>query len=555
MPKPARGAGSTASSNASASYVGNGLQGYLPPPVRCESPERRSKAEIIEEADPLTSPLTPSALLISDSVEEGRAKQMYGQELVTVPEDDFPRSEDEVVDPDGALSDTPAQPSRKLRERTRRRSGLTRKFSSAGVSYVYTGPERARDVSEEFLDQDAPLHMKGRDLQAQLAPPEASELFVYLEKFGYKTQHAHSWPARSEKSVSWPKITLDQINGHEERAGHTWYFLMCHLKVKGLAARHWCVQRRLSQMRSLLHDPIKQETRDHYDLYFDEARFASRGGLKGTTKTLQTWLATWAAAINAAQVPPHLLGLTLRFLEAPPLFGDAGEPLVPSSARSEHRRPPTPLTGRSISSFPVQVADDAEYFRSTADEMYGGQGVKRAEQAPAAGIAPTLPSRNSDISARTAGAAATSTSRASGWDAADFNASRTAGAAATATSRVSAWDAADFAAAELSRAADDDDFMRPPPAAPAQASGDAQLAHDVWDTELPPESFRGVAPAEMPPVAPALVSRISGFDADDFAVSPTRAALTTAVSADPHDKFGAVDGMLIDSEGALPNLR
>lgn len=198
------------------------------------------------------------------------------------------------------------------------------------------------------------------------------------------------------------------------------------------------------------------------------------------------------------------------------------------------------------------------------------------------GVAPRVPSRNSDIAARTAqkswfsageqGVAADggATCRLPAWDAADFAASGGGGFAANTTSGVSAWDAAEFAASEPSRGEEEDCI----PAAPSQAGhanaadlaaiepfrGDdddyiaAAASSRAGDIPHANDSLKSGLLPQATSAAPALNSRVSGFDGDDFVVSPT-GAVTAAVPANHYWKFDELDDMPIEPEDTLPNLR
>eukprot|EP00930_Biecheleria_cincta_P035502 TRINITY_DN24417_c0_g2_i1.p1 TRINITY_DN24417_c0_g2~~TRINITY_DN24417_c0_g2_i1.p1 ORF type:complete len:937 (+),score=165.31 TRINITY_DN24417_c0_g2_i1:108-2918(+) len=205
----------------------------------------------------------------------------------------------------------------------------------SGRYSLYAGPECVDGAGpEEFIEKIPPLTLADGPLTEQIGPPDPKQLFSYLRSFSYQTCHADSWPSNMTKSPRWPRFTFGEINGHHEEKGHTWYHLLCHIKTAGVVARHWCVRRRLHHLRKFLHDPVKESAGDLYRLYFEDCRFAKHGGLAGTTAALRAWLKAWSAAINAGQVPPSLVGLTLRFLEAPAMFDVNGD-VLPGSATPE----------------------------------------------------------------------------------------------------------------------------------------------------------------------------------------------------------------------------
>jgi len=142
---------------------------------------------------------------------------------------------------------------------------------------------------------------------------------AYLDAYGYEASGPKSWKVTpcTDSSKS-PQITLG-IPGHEEVDGHTKYFVECSLSIPSFPSLSWKVKRRLSQLREHFHSHIKTELGEKtYDRVFGEARFASHGGLPGTTSRLDNWFSALAACINRGQAPPSVIAIVLHFLEAPP---------------------------------------------------------------------------------------------------------------------------------------------------------------------------------------------------------------------------------------------
>eukprot|EP00930_Biecheleria_cincta_P028407 TRINITY_DN19828_c0_g1_i1.p1 TRINITY_DN19828_c0_g1~~TRINITY_DN19828_c0_g1_i1.p1 ORF type:complete len:487 (+),score=59.06 TRINITY_DN19828_c0_g1_i1:43-1461(+) len=208
----------------------------------------------------------------------------------------------------------------------------------SGKHSLYAGPKCLDGHGpEEFLEHPPPVSMSDAQMQERISLPIAQKLIYLLRSYSYQSRDVEVWPKMILQNPRWPSFTFGEINGHHEEAGHTWYRLLCHLKVKGVATRHWCVQRRLHHLRRFLHDVIKSDANGLYKFYFGDVTFAGRGGLAGTTNALSAWLKTWSAAINTGQVCPRLVALTLLFLEAPPLF-DSGGKVVQGSSPEEVRK-------------------------------------------------------------------------------------------------------------------------------------------------------------------------------------------------------------------------
>mmetsp|Transcript_73669 Transcript_73669/g.216161 ORF Transcript_73669/g.216161 Transcript_73669/m.216161 type:complete len:275 (-) Transcript_73669:62-886(-) len=143
----------------------------------------------------------------------------------------------------------------------------------------------------------------------------------YLAKYGFLAADADTWSAPAAAGDRGPGPTLElSVTGHEEREGHTWYMLDCRLVGPGASARplRWRADRRLAQLRELLHDRVKLELGGPaYEQCFSGAPFAHKGGVRGTTARLQGWCAALASGISCGTCPPSVVGLTLQFLEAP----------------------------------------------------------------------------------------------------------------------------------------------------------------------------------------------------------------------------------------------
>lgn len=159
---------------------------------------------------------------------------------------------------------------------------------------------------------------------ASLAPPPSSDVASFLESFGYAAADAQTWEDFPQDEVpeglarSGPWFGLG-IGEHWEEGGHTWYQVECSLKPQGSKTVEWQVARRLHHLRELWYEPVKSALKKSYKEYFEEVHFAHRGGRRGTSARLNTWCSRLAAQINAGQLSPAVVALTLRFIEAPNL--------------------------------------------------------------------------------------------------------------------------------------------------------------------------------------------------------------------------------------------
>merc|ERR1712107_767688 len=143
----------------------------------------------------------------------------------------------------------------------------------------------------------------------------------HLQAFGFPVASSWKWEKNSESA---PNFQLE-LEGHEERAGHTWYFVRCKLQDSARwptarsdeAEEHvWTAPRRLQQLRCDLHDRLKNYDCDEEETYysiFGETPFARIGGVPGTSARLTAWLRSLAHAISNLQVSPAVVAYTLLF--------------------------------------------------------------------------------------------------------------------------------------------------------------------------------------------------------------------------------------------------
>jgi len=187
---------------------------------------------------------------------------------------------------------------------------------------------------------------------------------TFLKPYGFLASGAQEWQSiQNEANFS------IRISNHAELDGHTQYHIECSIRFPAEGGSHfvhtWALERRLSQFRAELHDPLKRELAGDYPKLFHNASFARRGGLSGTTARLNGWLARLAQCVNSRTVPPTVVALVLTALKTPGA-PNGGEPcaspmqLTASVAKiaKEAERPSTgePLALRSCASQEPQTA-------------------------------------------------------------------------------------------------------------------------------------------------------------------------------------------------------
>lgn len=162
--------------------------------------------------------------------------------------------------------------------------------------------------------------------EAAPAPLDRSKVPLFLEPYGYIARDSLEW---WESPV--PQISI-QVRGHSKNAGHKLYHIECNLNKPGQwhsPYLSWRCSRRLTQLRSGLHDMAKQELGSSYRVCFDGVHFASRLAPAGTTQKLDTWCQRLAQSINSKSVAPVVAALTLRALCAPDMDVHEGMPATP----------------------------------------------------------------------------------------------------------------------------------------------------------------------------------------------------------------------------------
>jgi len=165
--------------------------------------------------------------------------------------------------------------------------------------------------------------------EASPAPLDRTKVPLFLEPYGYIARDSVEW---WESPV--PEIRI-QVRGHSKNAGHKLYHIECSLNKPGQwhsPYLSWRCSRRLTQLRTGLHDMAKQELGNSYRVCFDGVHFASRLAPTGTTQKLDTWCQRLANSINSKSVAPVVAALTLRALGAPDMDVHEGVPATPPTS-------------------------------------------------------------------------------------------------------------------------------------------------------------------------------------------------------------------------------
>eukprot|EP00747_Dinoflagellata_sp_TGD_P032906 gnl/TRDRNA2_/TRDRNA2_136280_c0_seq3.p1 gnl/TRDRNA2_/TRDRNA2_136280_c0~~gnl/TRDRNA2_/TRDRNA2_136280_c0_seq3.p1 ORF type:complete len:204 (-),score=34.83 gnl/TRDRNA2_/TRDRNA2_136280_c0_seq3:56-667(-) len=133
-------------------------------------------------------------------------------------------------------------------------------------------------------------------------------------------------------------LPLDvSVDGHVEKDGCTMYLLCCklgHAEADGRPAASWSCQKRLCDIREVLHDHVKDALGAAYHHRFGESPFARHGGLPGTTTRLQAWFKALATCMNEGILEANLCAYVLRFLVTPKSKEEPG-PVDVSNSQTE----------------------------------------------------------------------------------------------------------------------------------------------------------------------------------------------------------------------------
>lgn len=160
------------------------------------------------------------------------------------------------------------------------------------------------------------------------SPSPVKSTAQFLQQYGYEAVSDECWTTLSNGEA---EHMLDiSINEHHEVDRHTLYSIDCILILDGLRRLEWRADRRLTQIRNQLHDPLRKQLSSTYSQIFDSAPFAHRGGPAGTTARLDRWFNALATSINSRACSPGVVSTLLQFLDSPepPAMKPAMQPAV-----------------------------------------------------------------------------------------------------------------------------------------------------------------------------------------------------------------------------------
>ncbi|CAK9011555.1 unnamed protein product, partial [Durusdinium trenchii] len=219
----------------------------------------------------------------------------------------------------------------KILEQEQRRSSKASTMSAmSSADSQLPEPQRGEcERTERRPSKSEALEFKPRDRRRSSKTSESTRESVSSEHRipeGVEDPRGYLWKLGYCRGPPQPELTI--CVGDEEE-NHTWNPIsagedMYNLKCKLVWAcptdyrvSEWTCKKRLSDLRSKIHDHVKKDLGAEYRTYFQDARFAHHGGLPGTRKRLDAWFATLAAIANEGQLRNDLLALLLDQLEAP----------------------------------------------------------------------------------------------------------------------------------------------------------------------------------------------------------------------------------------------
>jgi len=214
--------------------------------------------------------------------------------------------------------------------------GITAPLAMTGgessLEATSTAPvENNEEDQPSRLDESSPSMVRAHNgrCSSEASPSfllDRSKVPLFLEPYGYIARNSLEW---WESPV--PEIRI-QVKGHSKNAGHKFYHIECSLNKPGQwhsPFLSWRCSRRLSQLRTGLHDMAKQELGSSYRVCFDGVHFASKLAPAGTTQKLDTWCQRLANSINSKSVAPVVAASSLRALCAPDMDVHEGMPATP----------------------------------------------------------------------------------------------------------------------------------------------------------------------------------------------------------------------------------
>jgi len=174
------------------------------------------------------------------------------------------------------------------------------------------------DDSPEFVACAGHVRSEVPSVRSPQPAMDSTMVVSYLSAYGFPAVDADMWQMES----SLPNVLL-RVVAHDEIDGHTHYLLVCEVspfqKCNGLE-HSWGAKKRLQELRSSLHDSVKQALGDEaYRIHFGATPFARRGGPRGTTARLNSWLQALKVCVSKRSLRPRLVADLLLWFDAPRL--------------------------------------------------------------------------------------------------------------------------------------------------------------------------------------------------------------------------------------------
>merc|ERR1719230_953503 len=177
---------------------------------------------------------------------------------------------------------------------------------------------RGRPRPDKAACDEASAKKQTKRRSLKLSPSERSIVPDLIEPYRFIAKSDKDW--QTSALCLQPCLQIS-VNSHSEIKGHTCYNFECSLSMSPKLAPYltWNGKRRLQHLRKGLHDVAKRELGSSYERHFKDAPFARRGGVRGTTKRLNTWCSRLAECINLRAVPPVVVAQVLKLLDVPRL--------------------------------------------------------------------------------------------------------------------------------------------------------------------------------------------------------------------------------------------
>mmetsp|Transcript_81158 Transcript_81158/g.180479 ORF Transcript_81158/g.180479 Transcript_81158/m.180479 type:complete len:333 (+) Transcript_81158:143-1141(+) len=185
-------------------------------------------------------------------------------------------------------------------------------------------PPSLEDPSLAWYRESPSLAAQGKMINSIPATLERSAIPEFLATYGWKTRDADAsdwWPFGNSTTL------FLKCTGTADVDGHRWYMIEGILAKAGEWHKPlltWTILRRMSHLRTGLHDVIKNENIEKYRAWFEDTAFEHRldiiSGSEAQVQRLDLWLRKLAKLVSSRGVPPYVAALTLRMVGTPEGF-------------------------------------------------------------------------------------------------------------------------------------------------------------------------------------------------------------------------------------------